>query len=127
MAQHLVDHDLQVAFVGLGYEFVEILDGAEYRVHAAIVRHVVAKILHRRGKEGRQPDGIHVQAGDVIEFGGYPRQVTNAIAIGIVEAAWINLINDGATPPVRVLHHLASLNTLAVKDCYCDSGKHPLE
>jgi hypothetical protein len=37
MAQHLVDHDLQIAFVGLGNEFIEVLNGAEYRVHSAVV------------------------------------------------------------------------------------------
>src|SRR5690554_160312 len=109
VAEDLVDHDFQAAFVGLRNQLVQIGQGAEDGVDISIVGYIVAKILHGRGKERRQPDGVYIQAGDVVEFGGYARQIANTVAIGIVKTAWVNLIDYGATPPVWISDHLASL------------------
>ncbi len=67
---HLVDHDAQAEPVRLGDQRIEIGQRAEHRIDVAIVRDVVAEILHRRLEEGRYPDRIGAERGDVGQAGG---------------------------------------------------------
>jgi hypothetical protein len=80
--------------VGAGDQGVEIGQGPEDRIDAGIVRDVIAEVLHRRGEEGRQPDAVHTQRGDVVQMGGDPRQIADAVAVRVGEAARIDLIQD---------------------------------
>ncbi len=99
VAQHLVDHDLQAQRVGLGQQPVEIGQRAEQRVDRAVVGDVVAEVGHRRFEERRDPHGLDAQARHIVEPLDDPRQVADAIAIGIEEAAWIDLVDHRAMPP----------------------------
>ena len=65
--QHLVDDHLEAERVGLGDQRVEIGERAEQRIDVAVVGDVVAEILHRRGEEGREPDRVDAEVGDVGE------------------------------------------------------------
>ena len=49
----------------LGDQRVEIGERAEHRIDVAIVGDVVAEILHRRGEEGRDPDRVDAERGDI--------------------------------------------------------------
>ncbi|MNR23268.1 hypothetical protein D3C85_1402780 [compost metagenome] len=51
VAQYQVDQHLQAQLVGAANQRAEIVQRAEHRVHIAIIRHVVAEVGHRRGKE----------------------------------------------------------------------------
>ncbi len=104
VAEHLVDHHLQAQRMRPGQQPVEVVQRAEQRVDVALVGDVVAEIGHRRAEERRYPDRIHAQRGDVIEPVDDARQVTDAIAVGVQEAARIDLVDDGAPPPGSVRH-----------------------
>ena len=69
VAPYLVDDHLQTKGMSLCDHPVEIIQRSETRIDAAIIADVVAKILHRRGEEGRDPDPVHSQRGDVVELG----------------------------------------------------------
>jgi hypothetical protein len=99
MTEHLVDHYLQPEPMGLGQQLVEILQRAEQWIDIPIVSDVIAEIGHRRLEEGCNPDGVHAQAGHVIESVDDTRQVTYPTAIGIKKTARIDLIGDSTAPP----------------------------
>ena len=94
-----VGDDAQAQAVGLVDQDVEVRERAEDRIDVAVVRDVVAEILHRRGEEGRQPDGVDPQGGDVVEVVGDALQIADAVAVRVGETARIDLIDDRAAPP----------------------------
>lgn len=83
---------------------IEIVQRPEQRIHCTVVRDVVAEIGHRRLEERRDPDRIHAQPGDVVEFGDDAGQIAHPIAIGIQKTTRINLIDDGPAPPWCLRH-----------------------
>ena len=96
----LIDDDLEPEAVGLGKQRVEVGQAAEERIDVAIVGHVVAEVLHRRGEERRQPDPVDAEAGDVVEAAGNARQIADAVAVRIAKAARVDLIDHRAAPPL---------------------------
>ena len=102
MRQHGVDHDLEAEPVRFRDQRVEILEGSEHRVHVAIVADVVAEILHRRFEERRYPDGVHAKIRDVAHAADDTLEIAHPVAVRILEAAWIDLVDDRAPPPVGV-------------------------
>src|SRR5690606_12235885 len=72
---------------------------AEQRVDAAVVGHVVAAVGHRGGVERGQPDGVDPEVAEVGEALAYSGQVADAVSGGVGEAADVDLIDDGITPP----------------------------
>ena len=62
-------------------ERVEVGQGPEQGIDVAIVADVVAEVLHRRGEEGREPDPVDAEAGDVVEPLDDALQVADAIAV----------------------------------------------
>ncbi|MDT4877572.1 hypothetical protein FQZ97_1131050 [compost metagenome] len=99
MVRHDVEQYPQVQGVGQLQQPVELLHGAEERVHAAIVAHVVALVHLRGGLERRHPDAVHTQRGDVREACGQPGEVAHAVAVPVREGARIHLVDDGGLPP----------------------------
>jgi hypothetical protein len=95
----LVDQHLEAERVGALEQAVEVGEGPEHRIDAAIIGDVVAEILHRRGEEGGQPEAVDAERGDMVEPVGDPRQVADPVAVRIGEAARIDLVDDGAAPP----------------------------
>jgi len=105
VAQYLIDHDLEPEFVRLEQQLVEIGQSAEQRVDFPVVGNVVAIIRHRRLEEGRHPDGVHAEAGDVLQPANDARQIAYAIAIGVLKAARVDLVDDRPLPPLLLLMH----------------------
>ena len=99
----LVDNDLEAKLMGARDQPVEILQRPEHRVDIAIVSDIIAIIIHGRGKERREPDRIHAERRDMVEPLYDARQVADAIAIRIEEAARIDLIDRRAFPPRGIL------------------------
>ena len=98
--QHLVDDHLEA-------ERVRPLDAAHRNRRAfrtsdrrPVVGDVVAEILHRRGEEGRQPDGVDAEGGDIVQPRGDAREVADSVAVRVGEAARIDLVDHRAPPPV---------------------------
>ncbi|MDQ1131880.1 hypothetical protein QE386_000475 [Pseudoxanthomonas winnipegensis] len=100
VAEHLVDHHLQAQRMRLGQQGVEVGQRAEQRIDIAVVGDVIAEVGHGRLEERRDPDRVHAQAGDVVQALDDAGQVAHAIAIGVLEAARIDLIDHRAAPPV---------------------------
>ena len=91
-------------------EVVELRERAEPRIDAAIIRHVVPEIFHRRRIDRRQPDRIDAQrvrraVVQVIQSARNARQIADAVAVGILKTPRINLIDNGALPPGSSIIH----------------------
>ena len=102
VAQHQIDDDPEVQALGFGHQAIEIVQRAEQGVDADIVGHVIAEIAHRRRVERRDPHRVGAQRGDVGQAVGNPRQVADAVAIGVAKTTRIDLVQDGTPPPFRV-------------------------
>ena len=87
---------------------VEIAERAEYGIDRAVIRHVVAEILHRRDEERRDPDRVDAQFGNVIELARDPVQIADAIIIAVEETARIDLIDHRAAPPLGLADQWAA-------------------
>src|SRR5690606_833217 len=83
VAQHLVDDDPQPGAMRAFHQPIEVLEVAEDRVHTPVVAHVIAEILHRRGKERRYPDGVDAEVCDVPELVDDPPQVPDPVAVTV--------------------------------------------
>ena len=100
VGQHLVDDDLEPQLAGVREQGVEVGERAEQGVHIAVVRHVVAHVRHGRGEERGQPDRVGAELGHVAQAGGDARQVSHPVAVGVLKAARIDLIDHRAAPPI---------------------------
>ncbi len=100
---HQVDDHLQAQPVGLGGHRVEVVQRAQPRVDVAVVVDVVAAVGEFGGVEGAQPQGIDAERGQVGQALGDAPQVSEPVAVGVGEAAGIDLVDDGLPPPVGVL------------------------
>jgi hypothetical protein len=96
-----VEDHLQTSLVGGAHEFIEIGQRAQLRRDRRVVADVVAVVGVRRGVDRRQPDRRGAKAGNVLQPGRDPPQVSNAVAIGVLERAHIDLVHDGVLEPHR--------------------------
>src|SRR5690606_8038817 len=94
-----VEDHLQSPAMCLVDETVEVVERPEHRVDADVIGDVVAEIRHRRGIDRRDPHGVDTEPAEVIEAGHDPRQVTDSVAVRILEGPRIHLIDDPALPP----------------------------
>ncbi len=100
--QDQVEDDSKAAPMRLRDQPVEVGAGPEEWVDRAVIADVVAEIESRRRVDRRQPDGIDAQASgpQVIEVVDDSRQVADAVAIAVGEAARVDLVDDAALPPI---------------------------
>ena len=130
MGIDLVDDDFQAQCVGPRHQGIEIRQRAEHRIDIAIVRYVIAEIAHRRCEERRYPDRIDSQPGDIIQPLRDPGKIADAIAIAVLEAARIDLVDRGALPPrlVRFAHAgvLRLVGAAPLLPCRCRTAQSPL-
>jgi hypothetical protein len=73
-----------------------------------MVGDIVAEVGHRGGIEGGDPDRIHPEPLEMIQPADYPSQVPDAVTVGVLEGARVDLIDDASLPPemfVRTLYH----------------------
>ena len=108
VAPDLVDQHLQAERMGAVEQPVEIGERAEQRIDRDVVGHVIAEIGLRRAEERAEPDRVGAERGHVVELRGHARQVADAVAVAVEEAARIDLVDDGAAPPVVRLHRPGS-------------------
>ena len=83
MACHEVETDFNATLMGLIDECHQVAVGAETGIHLVIVDHVVAAIKPSGFKDGVQPQGIHTDGLDVVEFLGDAGQVADTVAVRI--------------------------------------------
>ncbi len=91
----------QAAPVRFAHQRAQVVAGAVLRVNIAVVGDVVAVVLHRRGIEGEQPDGIHSQITHIIELFDQSGKITHAVAVRVEEGLDVQLVDDGVLVPLR--------------------------
>ena len=101
VVRDVVEDQPQAEPARLGGERVEVRERAEDRVDVAVIADVVAEVGHRRGVDRRQPDAVHAEPAQVLQAGAQPRQVPDPVAVGVLEGAGIDLVDDAALPPGR--------------------------
>src|SRR6266704_2625683 len=80
---------------------VEIRERSIVRMHAIVVRNVIAPVAVRRGVNRRKPDRVDAELVNVVEFRQQSGKVAVSVAVSVAKTADIHLINNGATPPWR--------------------------
>ena len=105
-----VHNDAHTTRLGLGDEAVHILHRAEVGVDAAVVADVVAVILVGGGIHGAEPQEGHTQVLQLVQLGDDAWNVADAVAVGVAEAAGIDLVDNGFLPPIffHILHRFSS-------------------
>src|SRR5690348_4720963 len=102
--QYHFDDDANVPLVGRRQKCFEILQRAVAGVHRAVVRDVIAIIAQRGWIEWEQPDCVHSQFVQVVEFLLKASKVAYAVSIAVVESSHVQLINDRVFVPIGLLH-----------------------
>ena len=97
----LVDDDLHAQRVRALEHPIEVVEGSENGIDIAIVRDVIAEVLHRRPEEGRQPHAVHAQGRHMVKMCEHARQVADPVTVGVGETARVDLIDHRAFPPRR--------------------------
>lgn len=80
-------------------ERIEVREAAEFLHDVLVVADVVAVVLVRRAVDGVEPDYIDAERSDVIDLFEYAAQIADAVAVRILEAPGIYLIDDTFFPP----------------------------
>ena len=83
----------------LKLQIVEIGERTEARIDAREVGNVIAEILHGRAEERRDPDRVHAEFRHIVELLADASEVADTVAVGVEEAARIDLIDGGTAPP----------------------------
>src|SRR5260370_27838283 len=89
-----MDDDANVSVVGFTDQVIKVRERSIERINCRVIRNVVAKIHQGRGIHGAYPDCIYAEVAKVIQAGSYPIDVTNPIAVRILKAPRIDLIDD---------------------------------
>jgi hypothetical protein len=64
-----------------------------------VVADVVAVVVLGARVDRREPDDVDTQRLEVVEVVDDPAQVAHAVAVGVGEAAWIDLVHHRGLPP----------------------------
>ncbi len=94
--------DLQPSRVSLVEEPANVLERAVLRMHALVMRDVIAVVAQRRFVEGQQPQAGDAEAFEVIELLHQAREITNAIAVRVEEGLDVQLVDDRVLVPERI-------------------------
>jgi hypothetical protein len=94
-----VHDELHAALVDGAEQGVEVGERAERRVDALVVGDVVARVVLRRGVHRREPDHVDAELGEVVQARRDPGQVADPVAVGVGEAAGVDLVDDRGLPP----------------------------
>jgi hypothetical protein len=100
VVNHVIADDLDVAFVRLLDQTVEVRERAELRINILVVANVVAEINLRRRIERCNPNRIYAEVLQVVQLRRDAVQVADAVAVRIVETTRVNFLINGALPPV---------------------------
>ncbi len=94
--------------LAFGDEVVDIGERAVLRVDGLVVGDVVAEVDLRRGIHGRDPDGVDAEGLQVVEALGDAVEIADAVAVGVLKAAWVDLVDDGVLPPRAIVDPVAA-------------------
>src|SRR5690242_10423665 len=94
-----IDEDADTALIRLSDELVPIRERAVFGSDVDVIGDVVSEIEVRGGEEGRNPNCIHAEALQIIKARCDSVEITDAIAVGILEASRIDLVDHRAVIP----------------------------
>ena len=100
VVRHEVEDQLQAVVMRGREQRIEIRHRAEQRIDAGIVGDVVAEIGHRRGEDRRQPDRVDAERFHIRQPPQDAGEIADAVAIGVLKRARIDLIEDAVAPPI---------------------------
>ncbi len=103
VVRHEVDDHLEAELVRALEQRVGVGEGAEERVDVAVVGHVVAVVVLRRGVERRDPQRVHPEVAQVRQPAGDAGQVADPVTVAVGEAADVDLVGDGVAPPLVLI------------------------
>ena len=111
VVEHHVEHEPDPARLRLARKLVEVRHRAEHGFHGAVVRHVVPVVVLRGREERGDPEVVDSQLLEVVQSLRYAPEVADAVPVGVVEAADVDLVDD-LVPKLRcaVLHVGISLS-----------------
>ena len=97
-----VHEDADAPPPGLVDQLLHVLHGAVLRVNLPIVADIVAIIRVGGAVHGAQPDGPHPQLLEVVQAADDAGDVPDAVAVGILEAAGVDLVDERVLPPLHL-------------------------
>ena len=103
-----VHHELDAVLVRGFEQLIEVFHGAELGHDGAVVGDVVAVIVVRGRVDGGEPQHLNAQVGEVRNLLGNAGQIADAVAVGVVEGAGVNLVDNGFLPPLGLGRHCSS-------------------
>ena len=89
--QHHFDDDADSPVVGGLEDLPKILQGSVAGMYGVVIGNVVAIVAQRRGKKRHEPDRIDAQFLQVAELLFEPLKIADAIAVAVVESAYVLL------------------------------------
>ena len=104
VVHHEIRDDPQPARVGGVEESLKVLDVPVGRMDAEEVGDVVPVVLQRRGIHREDPQAVDAEILDVVEMRRQPREVADAVAVGVEERLHVDFVEDRVLVPV--LAHL---------------------
>jgi hypothetical protein len=100
MIRHNIDENANPPAVTGSNQRVDVVESAQPRIYVPVVSDVIAAISESRWIKGAKPHRIDAEGSQVVDPRRYPRDIPEPVTIGISKRSWIDLINDGITPPV---------------------------
>jgi hypothetical protein len=99
-----VGDDPQTVSMGRLEEALKVGGGAVVGMHGAVIRYVIPVVAQRRGVERKEPEAIYPELLEVVESTGQPREVSDAVTVGVLKGADVQLIENGVFVPEGVAH-----------------------
>ena len=99
VVQDQVENDGNAPFFRFCDELFHILHGAEHGIDGPVVGDVIAVVHLGGGTDGRHPDAVDAQIFQIIQPGNDAPQVTDAVAVGVLEALGVDLVENSGFPP----------------------------
>src|SRR6266536_419160 len=89
-----IENDLEALRMGRRDQRVEVVQTPEPRIDVGVVRDVVDEVCHGRREDWRQTNRIDSELEEIRQALREPAQVTDAVTIGVLKRARIDLIDD---------------------------------
>ena len=110
MIQHQIHNDADVPLLCLRNQAFHIVQASEHRVNVLIVGNIISVVVLRGFAHRGKPDRINAQIRQVIQPPDNSLQIPDSIAVTVLEAAGIDLVNDRILPPFVSLCHTLYLH-----------------
>src|SRR5215510_2681956 len=94
-----VEDEFQPTLMALLQKGIEVGKAAEALIDVAKIGNVVPEVSHGRGINRRDPHCVDAQRLQIVEPCADAVQVADAVAVAVLERAWIDLIDDSVLPP----------------------------